>query len=274
MRPALLALLIVVAALPGDGPSPATAKLDATLWLQSAAEAKALALQVWQTASGRLDAALGDPRWTACVEQSAVDGYEQLPPAVIVDVDETVLDNSPYQARLVLDGASYASSTWKSWVEEKKAGPLPGSLAFLQEAAQRGIAVYYVTNRAADLEEATRKNLAQWGFPLATGFDCVLCKNEKPEWSSDKTTRRARIALRHRVLFLFGDDLGDFLPKAKRSPAERHQAVNETAGWWGSRWFMLPNPTYGSWERSLLAGGAVGDETVIDLKRRQLDPRR
>jgi acid phosphatase len=247
---------------PGPTRDPA---LLALLWTQRAAEYHALCLQTFQAARGMLDAALADPRWTAVPEQAGRD-VAALPPAVIVDVDETVLDNSPFNARCLLAGQPFAAAAWTRWVQEAQAAPLPGALEFLAAAAAKGVTVFYLTNRSREHEAATRSNLARAGMPLLdqAGIDVVLCRNEV-DAEADKTGRRARVAATHRVLLVCGDDLNDFVsgvrptqaagrhpPASRRHEGERLAAArlartSEAAAWWGTRWFMLPNPVYGSW---------------------------
>jgi predicted secreted acid phosphatase len=79
----------------------------------------------------------------------------------------------------------------------------------------------------------------------------VLSRDEKPDWGSDKSSRRAAIAKTHRILLLIGDDLGDFVSGAKDTPKNRVQLVQNHGSFWGTRWFLLPNPMYGSWDYSL-----------------------
>ncbi len=224
--------------------------LNAVLWLQTAMEFEASAVQAYRLARLQLDAALSDPSWTAALEQQG--DVSKLPPAVIVDIDETVLDNSYYQARLIRDNAPYATPTWDAWVTEARATAVPGAVEFSKYAASKGVAVFYVSNRTANLEEATRKNLAALGFPLVDGVDTVLVRGERPEWSaSAKGVRRAFIATNYRIVMLIGDDLGDFVVDASGTPAERSARASGQSDWWGRRWIMIPNPTYGSWERAI-----------------------
>jgi acid phosphatase len=225
--------------------------LNAVLWVQTAAEYSALTQQAYTTAQLALDDALLDPSWTASVEQAELANYTDLPPAVILDVDETVLDNSPFQARLIRDGQTYSSEAWASWTSEQAALAIPGALAYTKEASERGITVFYVTNRRATEEVATRNNLRELGFPLAERVDVILTRGEKPEWdTSDKTPRREYLAQRYRILQLVGDNLGDFI-EVNGSLPERMQAANLYPGYWGMRWIVLPNPTYGNWEGAL-----------------------
>ena len=225
--------------------------LNAVLWMQTSLEFEASAIQAYRLARLQLDAALADPTRTAALEQQG--DVSRLPPAVIVDVDETVLDNSYYQARLIRDNAVFATPTWDAWVAEGKATAIPGAVEFSKYAAAKGVTIFYVSNRTANLEQATRRNLAELGFPLTDSVDTVLVRGERPEWSaSAKGPRRAFIATNYRVLMLIGDDLGDFVVDASGTAAERHARTAAQTAWWGERWIMIPNPTYGSWERALI----------------------
>jgi 5'-nucleotidase (lipoprotein e(P4) family) len=244
--------------------------LNAVLWVQTAVEYEASALQAYQAARLQLDAALKDSRWTAALEQTA--DPSALPPAIILDIDETVLDNSYYQARLIRDGGVFAADTWDRWCAEALATAIPGAREFTQYAAERGVTVFYVTNRTANVEEATRRNLTAQGFPLQAATDTVLTRGERPEWqASPKGARRAFIANAYRVLLLVGDDLGDFVVDAAGTPEERRARTAPQQGWWGQRWIMLPNPTYGSWERAVV--GDAADPIAAKRGALRYDPR-
>lgn len=221
--------------------------LNATLWVQTAPEFAMLTEQVFRQAHAQLDAALADHNWKAALEQTG--DASHLPPAIIVDVDETVLDNSPYQARLVRDDAEYSSASWQAWVQEAAARPIPGAAAFLSAAHERGVKVFFVTNR--EQEAPTLTNLKAVFNPLIEATD-VLVKYERPEWSSDKTTRRAEVAKTHRIIMLFGDDYNDFVSLGDNpDPATRMQRARQHRARWGRTWFVLPNPQYGHFERAL-----------------------
>ncbi|MDX1584332.1 MAG: HAD family acid phosphatase, partial [Thermoanaerobaculia bacterium] len=222
--------------------------LDATLFVQTAAEYEAIALQTFSAAEALASEGLEDPAWQAVEDVSA----GEKPPAVIVDVDETVLDNSAYQARLILDDATFDRESWKEWVEEAKAEPVPGALEFARWADRAGITLFYVTNRRAEEEAATRRNLLALGFPIREEIDTVLTRGEREGWSGDKSTRRAHVALDFRVLLLIGDDLGDFVGRDWGGVAGRHEIVMANRDKWGKTWLVLPNPTYGSWMRALI----------------------
>lgn len=233
------------------------ADLDGTLWLQTAVEAEALARQAYAVAGRMLEAALADPSWTAALEQ--VGDASHLPPAVILDVDETVLDNSPFEGRALRRGEGFEPARWKEWVARAEAPALPGAVEFCRAAAARGVAVIFVTNREADEERATRENLRRAGFPLDAVADAVLSKGERPDWSADKGSRRAFVAASHRVLLLIGDDLGDFVSGARAGLPQRQGLARAHRERWGRSWIVVPNPVYGSWERAI-TGGATGDE--------------
>jgi acid phosphatase len=245
--------------------SSSEALLYATLWVQTAAEYRAAALQAFGGATRALDANLAASGLTAAVEQTG--SFEALPPAVVVDVDETMLDNSSFEARLIREGGEYSEERWAEWVEERSAPAIPGAAEFAREAASRGVVVYYVSNRAGAAEEATRENLRAAGFPLDERYDTVLLRGEREEWSaSDKASRRAAVAERHRIVLMIGDDLGDFLPNVRTSRAEREAVTDRFASYWGTRWFIVPNPMYGSWEGVLTSGAPRAER-----KRRLLD---
>ncbi len=247
----VLCLPAILAGCAAPSPMPA---LNATAWAQTAAEHGALCQQVFRAAT---QAALAAP---------ATAGLSR---AVIVDVDETVLDNGPYQARLLLDGEEYAPVSWAAWCREAQAVALPGAAAFATACQQAGITVFYVTNRDQALEEPTRRNLAAQGFPLADrdGIDVVLCRGEVGG-GGNKQPRREHVARSFTVVAMLGDDLGDFVEPAA-TVAERRTQVAGHAAEWGARWFVLPNAMYGSWERALTGGG-----TSLAAKRMALEPRR
>ena len=161
--------------------------------------------------------------------------------------------------------------SWNAWVQRAKATAVPGAVEFARYAAERGVTMFYVTNRAAPLEEKTRQNLAAAGFPLGADRDTVLVPGERPEWTSEKTTRRAEVASSFRVLLLIGDDLGDFVSGARARPEERVALVERYADRWQQSWILLPNPYYGSWERALLDNRRdLTDDEILRLKLERL----
>jgi acid phosphatase len=260
-----------VAAQPADSAPAAHNKLDSVLWVQTAAEHDALYQQAYRTARGMLDRGLKDRKWTAALEQRP--GYERLPPAVVLDIDETILDNSPEEAAVITRSAAPAAGLWEEWVRLERATALPGALAFTKYARSRNVEVIYVTNRDAQSKEATRNALAHAGFPLHEGLETLYSLGDQPGWDTDKGPRRAAIARRYRILLLIGDDLGDFLSAVRVSPEERRRMAASYADYWGERWILLPNPMYGSWAGSLYGyDNGLSASEQLRRKRQHLRP--
>ncbi len=236
---------------PASTEVPANDNLNAVLWVQRAAEYDAVSETVYRAAADKLDAALKEKNWDALVPGERGNAATGLAPAVVMDVDETVLDNSPYQARLVRDGKDYDEVTWDQWVAEKKAKPVPGVVDFAKAAAAKDVTILYISNRATHLKEATIANLKAVGMPvkddsvfLGLGTFVEGCEQN----GSEKNCRRKLAGQKYRVLMQFGDQLGDFVQIEANTPDARDALYAEYEDWFGERWFMLPNPTYGSWE--------------------------
>jgi len=228
--------------------------LNAVVWAQTAIEHDLIYIQTFRNAQSRLLTALHDPQWDALAKEDRTMPIAGLPPAVVLDIDETVLDNSPYQARLVKSGGQYDEASWAAWCKEERARAMPGALAFTRYAAEHGIAVIYLSNRAQDLDTATLANLRQLGFPVSgpeafLGLGTVLPGCEQV--GTEKGCRRQLVSRKYRVLMQFGDQLGDFVDVVANTEAGRKQAIAGYMDWVGTRWFVLPNPTYGSWEPAL-----------------------
>jgi 5'-nucleotidase (lipoprotein e(P4) family) len=239
--------------------------LNAVLWMQTAAEYRASTMQAYRLARMQLDAALRDPSWTAATEQEG--DASSLPPAVIVDLDETVLDNSAFQARQVQDGSAYSEDAWNRWVEERKAGAIPGAIEFLTYAASRGVTPFYVTNRDRRVEDATRDVMVKLGVPVTSERDAVLTRHENGWDGSDKSSRRQSVAANYRVLLLIGDNFEDFVGGTRAPIADRAAMMEKYEAFWGRKWIVLPNPTYGSWESALTFGMTQpSDEQMLAAK--------
>jgi acid phosphatase len=149
-------------------------------------------------------------------------------------------------------GITFDQAAWDEWVEEAAATAILGSADFVLYARDRGVTPFYVTNRAAGEEAATRRTLEKLGLPVSSDPDTLLLLGERPEWKTgDKSPRRAHVAKTHRVLLLVGDDLNDFADARDLSLADRDRIVDAHAAWWGTRWFVIPNPVYGSFERAV-----------------------
>ena len=219
------------------------------LYAQSSAEYEASNIQTYVNAKSALDKALNDVTWTAAIEQK--DNFENKPPAIILDIDETVLNNVPFQARSIIDGQSYPTG-WLDWMLEESSDAVAGVSDFLEYSQSKGVKIFYVTNRIAVAEDATRNNLKKLGLPLDTDRDVLLMKNENG-WTSDKVSRRKLVAKDYRILLLIGDQLGDFLPLDETTLEldARKELADTYKHMWGSKWFMITNPMYGRWEASI-----------------------
>jgi acid phosphatase len=230
--------------------------LNAVVWAQTAIEHDLIYREVFRQAGEKLQLALKDSKWDALPKgERKKSSLKRLKPAVIVDIDETVLDNSPYQARLIRDGADYNEATWAAWCREKAAKPLPGALEFTKLAVKKGVTVFYLSNRAQDLNAVTLDNLREAGFPIAVGKEAFLglgtIVDGCEQIGTEKGCRRQLIGREHRVLMQLGDQLGDFVDVLANTPEGRSAVAAPYADWIGERWFVLPNPTYGSWEPAL-----------------------
>jgi len=188
-----------------------------------------------------------------------------LPPAVILDLDETVFDNSPSQGQQVIDRTVYTAAGWQEWVDKASATAVPGAKEFLAFAQQQNVTAYFITNRTLTQQALTLKNLEALG--ITASDDTVLCSGENG-WTSDKSARRAFVATTHRVLMMVGDDLNDFVSVAKLTPAQRIGLAMTHNDRWGSQWILIVNPSYGTWERAITQDLVNPDDAAILAKKR------
>ena len=215
-------------------------------------------------AMSQLYVGVHDRKWSADEIQVAQGGFEDKKPAIILDVDETVLDNSAFNARNVARGIDYSSEAWNAWCNEEKADVIPGSLEFVLAAQGLGVEVFFITNRRDEVKPATINNLKRLGFPADE--DHVLTQNSKDNRDGRKKTRRAMVAKDHRIVLLIGDNMSDMcLDLDVRDNKQRNAIARKKTDLLGSRWIMIPNPVYGQWERAL-AEGADALNTKLDVK--------
>jgi len=213
-------------------------QVGAILWTQSSAEYRALAYQTFSLARLQLDQVL----------------RQKHPPskkraAVVVDVDETVLDNSRFQAELVLRGLPYSSESWQAWCDRAEADAVPGAVDFLNHAARRGARVFYITNRRQAEKRGTINNLRKLGFPGVTE-DSVMIREQGT--TASKEVRRDKVRLHYWIAMLVGDNLNDFSDSfSGKSVEDRKAEVDRERSQFGSRFIVVPNPMYGDWENAV-----------------------
>ena len=236
------------------------------LYVQTATEFAANNIQTYANAKDALLKGLEDSSWTAALEQ--VDNFEDKSPAIILDVDETVLDNSNFQARTILSGLSYPNG-WAEWVNESNAGAVEGVYDFLHFADKKGVKIYYLTNRLESFREATKKNILKLGLPFED--DAVLLMRSE-ENLRDKTDRRKKIANENRIVLIIGDQLTDFIStkEAYVFHTERKKLAKKYSDLWGTKWFLVTNPTYGRWELSIYEDYPSSEEEAIETRKKTL----
>lgn len=212
-------------------------KLWSSLFHQKAAEYKALCLQAYNIARLRLDEAMEQP--------------SSKPRAIITDIDETFLDNSPYAVRQALQGKDYDPATWQQWTDKGIADTLTGALAFFNYAASKHVEIFYVTNRRVAEKNGTMENLIRYGFPYADSNHLVLRSDV-----SSKEARRQQVGATHEIILLIGDNLADFSPlfDGRKTTDQRANAVQQLAAEFGKKFIVLPNSNYGGWEESVYGG--------------------
>ncbi len=220
--------------------------LNATLWTQTAAEYTATTLQAYRIAATNLEQALADTRWTAALEQRG--DYAGLPPAIMLDLDQTVLDTSHYNARIILQHGSHTPENFAEWCRQSTAPLIPGAKDFIDHATRRGVAVFYVSARSESLRDCTTRNLQTLGVSLPVQGRLLLNDGTA---ATSKTQQRAAIAEKYRILLLVGDNLNDFISDSRTDPDTRGALASAHAARWGREWILLPNPMYGNWEASL-----------------------
>jgi 5'-nucleotidase (lipoprotein e(P4) family) len=247
-------------------------RLNGVLWMQTSAEYQAIAAVTFRQATARilelkkqLDAR--KPVASAALEQPGANA-KRLPPAVVVDVDETLLDNSPMSGELIELRVGWDDRVWTDWVEMRRAEFIRGAEDFVAAVRAAGVEVFFVTNRKVSEQGCTMDDMA----PVAVTDAQLLTSGETDPttgetWRNEKTTRRAAIARSHWILAIVGDDLADFIPDVRDgvTPEARTSAMEQNLALFGDRWFLLPNPVYGSWEFAIVNphdkdGSQLGDK--------------
>jgi len=222
----------------------------ATLWMQKAGEYRALAYQAFNLARWQLDADF-DKKTVKKLPKIE----QKKPRAVMVDIDETVLDNSPSQAYGIKNRLPFSPKDWYAWGEMRKAKAIPGAVDFVNYANSKGVKVFFVSNRDEVQKQATMDNLKSVGFADVT-VDNVLLRNK----DSSKEARRQIILQKYRIVFFMGDNLDDHSNVFERkSIADRFAEVDKAKDLFGKRYILLPNAMYGTWENAIYEYKSLSD---------------
>ncbi len=205
----------------------------ATLFQQHASENRALAYQAYNTAKLMLDNSLKRSNLTKKL-------------AVVVDIDETVLDNSPFEAKSIIENTDYPKY-WNEWCELAIAQPIAGSVEFLNYAKSKDVEVFYITNRKIILKDVTLKNLQEKGFPYADEKH-ILMRTDK----SNKEPRRKIVEKDYHIVLFVGDNLGDFMHEFDGVSNKERTAITDSLKYdFGTRFIVIPNTMYGGWVNEL-----------------------
>ncbi|MBK9216798.1 MAG: 5'-nucleotidase, lipoprotein e(P4) family [Chloracidobacterium sp.] len=240
----------------------------ATLWIQKAAEYRALAHQAFNLARWQLDSDL-DKKSVKNLPKAE----RKRPRAIIVDIDETVLDNSPAQAEGIKTKTPFNLNDWLTWVEMRKAKAVPGSVEFLNYAVSKGVKIFYISNRDEPHKAATIDNLKSVGFADVSSENVLMRqKDAKGSSISTKTPRREFVARDYRIVLLMGDNLDDFSDIfEQKSVADRFAETDKIKTEWGKRWIVLPNPMYGTWESAIYEYQRLNDKQKAEKRATALE---
>ena len=201
------------------------------LWYQKSAEMKAIYYQCFNWAKLRID-------------MNLLENKSEQKKAVVVDIDETMLDNSPFETNCINTGQGYTKESWSNWTSKINAKPLPGAVEFSEYAKLKGVEVFYISNRSIDDFDATLKNLQKENFAFADSTHLLLKTN-----TSSKKARRDIVRENYEIILLIGDNMGDFSEIFEdRSENYGFNTIEENISKFGEIFIVLPNPMYGSWE--------------------------
>lgn len=229
------------------------------LWVKHAADYKAVTRQIYRSAELALPRMIEDTSWTALPGQA---NAENLPTAVILDIDDTVVSNIDFQMQFE---RPFTNRKLEMWDREHIAQPVPGVVEFIAAARAAGVTVFFLTNRpcekypdedeACPQKQTVLDDLRELGIDAEPEF--LTLALEKPEWTREKLIRRQLIGEDYRILMVIGDDFADFVPCSRKKVvapctapgtlASREAALEEYADYWGNGWYILPGPTHGSW---------------------------
>lgn len=210
---------------------------QSVIWMQNAGEYQALCYQAFNLAK----------KATNLAKETETSKW-----AVVVDLDETMLDNSPYAGWQLLQGKPYDSTTWNAWCRAQSTPAIPGALDFARHVIAQGGALFYVSNRSDVTFEETRDNMIALGFPKVDRQRLLL----KSETSNKQPRFQSITDSGYKIVLMLGDNLNDFpeLETWHKDNAERNAAMSDRSSDFGYRFIVFPNPSYGDWEGGLAPG--------------------
>lgn len=221
-------------------------------WFQASAECRALYYQAFNTARVVLE---NDLRSRTYAKKRAI----------VFDIDDTILDDSPHSAML-LKANKLFPYRYDEWLEAAKEPPLPGALGFAQYASSHGVELFYISNREGKMLKATIRNLKSAGFPQAEERH-VLLMGDDPS----KESRRKTVADNHEIIMLLGDNLNDLSSIFEKKSIEgRFTETDKARTEFGSKYIVLPNPVYGAWESAIYDNKSNLSEEEKDSKRKSV----
>ena len=210
------------------------------LWMRTSAEYRALAYQGYNVALNLVKMAVTDP------------SHQRKPLAIVLDADETVVDNTKLMGESVASGnGRFDAPWWRQAVHQGKSQAMPGAVEFLNEVHKQGVEIFYVSNRYAPVNyDATVQNFKELGFPSVDKEHVLLFEKD-----SDKQPRFDAIAKKYSVVLYMGDNAGDFPIGTKgKTLAERNGIIDAHKEDFGTTFVVFPNPAYGSWVSALAKG--------------------
>lgn len=210
------------------------------LWMRTSAEYRALAYQGYNVAMNAVKMAVADP------------SHQRKPLAIVLDADETVVDNTKLMGESIANGnGRFDAPWWRQAVHQGKSQAMPGAVDFLNEVHKQGVEIFYVSNRYAPVNlDVTIQNFKELGFPSVDKDHVLLFDKD-----SDKQPRFDMIAKKYYVVLYMGDNAGDFPIRTKgKTLAERNGIIDAHKEDFGTTFVVFPNPAYGSWVSALAKG--------------------
>lgn len=212
--------------------------INATLWMQHSAEYRAICLQTYKLAK-------------VALAENLKAKQTDKPAAVVLDIDETVLDNSYYEAYMAAEATTFSDSTWAIWTSKADATEVPGAIDFLKYAQSIGVEIIFISNRYPEELEPTMVNMKKLGFPDVPAENFYM---KEKDASSCKKERRELVLKKYEIVMFVGDNLGDHseIFDERKTKGDMLAETDEIVELLGSRYIVLPNPTYGTWEKPIL----------------------